>query len=552
MTKSSEAARKKIRQRNVRRMFDPLVQLDDDFEHARPLQIYRGRVRPLLKAKHQQEQGKSLLAAKPTWSLPASASRGRPTSDLGVRIPHTRLSVGGYSSESKPVGAIHVDRYNCRQEDDVAIALTVAAEAVKVDDYLNRLENDAIECGELSAIRTNMDPNPDKRELEWTARTRHERKAGDPRININSDRDPALCAAIASDHKWPEGLRIAIERDLARAKAGGTRPLSKKAGEPWVDPQATKIFEKLCKEFGLRPQSNDGALSYGKPRAGRVYSKWEAELPRELDEAGRQAYLDATARRLSELGLSFVLAMHRPDKLNHADNYHVHLLYSDRPVTKLADGSFDIERVVERDYGRGRRRLVHERQNKTPAARSRNWAMTLRNLHVDACNMQMELSGATGRYSSGGFADAGISEDERQCKLGAAASRYESAGVGTVKGVENALIDWQRVDSARVRKHERRLTRLAAIHHTRLSADPAHAQAWDEWVKTAQAAEDARYTHEEVSDVIAMATSRPRAVIEKAGAIAASLKEGKSDRAGWLARVVEAEHALAVINIGLT
>lgn len=549
---------REIRLRKFRRMFDPMVALidDDDFDD-RPRRFYLRRIRPVLIERTAQDRGKRPFSVRPSWSLPASSGRGRPIGADHQRIPHTRNRVGGHQNDAGLPQAVIAERYNTRHERDAAatikgVAPSISRAAIEDDRYLNRLELDAIADGLPSAVRTNMDRDPLEREREWTARTRHERKAGKPRINIKSERDPALCAAIAADARWPEKLRIAISIDLDRLNRGKSRPKSKNAGEPWIADDAEAVLEDIRQAYGLDPSMADAALVFGRPRAGRVMYKWDAELPRELDEAGRQAYLDRMAAALDATGITYLLVMHRPDPLNHPDNYHVHLLYSDRPVAKLSDGSYDIEKVVKRDYGRGRLAQVHQRQPKHRFVSDLEWTATLRRLHVDHCNQQLEQAGALGRYNAGGFADIGLGDEIPQRKLGSSAARLEAAGVATEIGVSNAFIDWDRIDERRRRKHARRMARIAALHAARIARGPTERDALEYWRVAAERAEHARVVAEELQDTIAMALSRPTNSANKAAVIASSCPPGSYDRHRWSARSAEAQSAIIAVERDLS
>lgn len=551
---------REIRLRKFRRMFDPMVALidDDDFDD-KPRRFYMRRIRPLLIERAAQDRGKRPFSARPSWSLPAPSGRGRLIGADHQRIPHTRNRVGGHQSDAGLAQAVIAERYNTRHEREAAaareidgVAPSISAAAIEDDRYLNRLELDAIADGLPSALRTNMDPDPLEREREWTARTRHERKAGKPRINIKSERDPALCAAIAADARWPEKLRFAISIDLDRLKRGESRPKSKAAGEPWIASDAGAVLEDIRQAHGLDPGVADAALVFGRPRAGRVMYKWDAELPSELDEAGRQAYLDRMAAALDATGITYLLVMHRPDPLNHPDNYHVHLLYSDRPVAKLGNGSYDIEKVVERDYGRGRLAHVHQRQPKLRFVSDREWTATLRRLHVDHCNQQLELAGARGRYNVGGFAEIGLGDEIPQRKLGSSAARLEAAGVATEIGVTNAFIDWERIDERRRRKHARRMARIAALHAARIARGAVEHDALDDWRVAAERTEHARVVAEELQDTIAMALSRPTYSADKATVIASSCPPGSYDRHRWSARCAEAQGAMVAVERDLS
>ena len=545
---------REIRLRKFRRMFDPMVALidDDDFDD-RPRRFYLRRIRPVLIERAAQDRGKRPFSVRPSWSLPAPSGRGRPIGADQQRIPHTRNRVGGHQNDAGLPQAVIAERYNTRHERNAAatiegVAPSISRAAIEDDRYLNRLELDAIADGLPSAVRTNMDRDPLEREREWTARTRHERKAGKPRINIKSERDPALCAAIAADARWPEKLRIAILADLNRRRRGEGRPKWKRAGEPWIADDAGTVMEDIRHAYGLDPDMADAALTLSRPRAGRVMYKWDAELPRELDEAGRQAYLDRMAAALDATGITYLLVMHRPDPLNHPDNYHVHLLYSDRPVAKLSDGSYDIEKVVKRDYGLGRLAQVHQRQPKHRFVSDLEWTATLRRLHVDHCNQQLEQAGALGRYNAGGFADIGLGDEIPQRKLGSSAARLEAAGVATEIGVSNAFIDWDRIDERRRRKHARRMARIAALHAARIARGPAERDALEYWRVAAERAEHARVVTEELQDTIAMALSRPTNSANKAAVIASSCPPGSYDRHRWSARSAEAQSAIIAVE----
>ena len=554
-----ELSMREIRMRKFRRMFDPiLASAEEDLDES-PRRVYLRRVSPLLSAQRASEKGKRPFSMTASWSLPSVAGRGRPSGPGNYTIPHTRNHVGGHQSDAGFADAVEADRYNRRQEQEAEGATLQGAEpahqleiqAIDGDRYLNRLEREANQIGLPSALRTNMDTNPTEREREWVARTRHERKAGQPRVNVKTEHDPELCKLIVADARWPEKLRIAIQKDLERQANGKGRPKAKTAGEPWIADDAEKVLGEIQAAYQIDPKASKPILSFGKPRAGRVVYKWEAELPRELDEHGRQRYLDGMEGALDDLDITYLLVMHRPDALNHSDNHHVHLLYSDRPVSRTGDGKFDIEKMFDRDYGRGRHATVHHRQNKNRAVTERDWTVKLRSVHVTECNRQLEESGAIGRYQLGSFADIGLPDETPHQKLGTKAARLEAAGVATQAGMHNAFVDWERADAKRKRKHLRRMERIAKLLAARRLDTTLDAHTLENWNAAATAGELARVAAEEIRDIMAMAMSRPLTTAEKSGAIASSYPPGSYESARWDHRRMEALVALDKIEQSL-
>ena len=72
-------------------------------------------------------------------------------------------------------------------------------------------------------------------------------------------------------------------------------------------------------------------------RGGRVQNRIIAELPWELEGRERVEIVRNFTNKLAEKGLPFWAVIHAPDHNNDQRNFHVHIIYYDRPAGRMRD-----------------------------------------------------------------------------------------------------------------------------------------------------------------------------------------------------------------------
>lgn len=171
---------------------------------------------------------------------------------------------------------------------------------------------------------------------------------------------------------------------------------------------------------------------------GRVQNRIIAELPKEVDLAGREEIAREFCSVFESKGLPFWCVLHAPNSKNHRDNHHLHIVYSERPALRLEDGRWDFEIVEERRYTNGSKRPVRPyRQPKDRSARGRDWIVELRHRFAAANNAVLESYGSPKRLDPRPYSESGVPK-EPGIHLGPKAHALEKAGLDTRPGRRNA------------------------------------------------------------------------------------------------------------------
>jgi len=160
----------------------------------------------------------------------------------------------------------------------------------------------------------------------------------------------------------------------------------------------------------------DKPLVISPGKGGRTQTRIIAELPHELDATQRLEIVKRFTDVLARKQFPFWAVIHAPDHNNDARNYHVHIVYYDRPCrrmphpdTGVAVWDFEIETEVVYACGK-RHRTRPFRQNKDRATNGQDWIPTLRREWETVSNQVLAQAGQTKRYNLGRYADIGIAQ----------------------------------------------------------------------------------------------------------------------------------------------
>ena len=150
-------------------------------------------------------------------------------------------------------------------------------------------------------------------------------------------------------------------------------------------------------------------------------------------------------------GLPYWGVIHQPDKENDSRNYHLHLLYWNRPTARLPDGRWDFAVAEEyRSVSRNRRRRYPHRQPKdrsvgagTSFVRTRGnlvkvdgWLHELRRHYAAVANSVLEQAGIDKRLTPAAYRDVGLDKTPTR-PLGKRQAFLERVGVRTWTGAFN-------------------------------------------------------------------------------------------------------------------
>lgn len=397
------------------------------------------------------------------WELPASfdvpVPDTRRPSKNGKRSFHFNLSYVSKTRARKPgskkveivlaesggpkavfTDAAEHDSYITRED----AVMTISAAAYET--YMGRSASDE----EMPLILSNISPSSSVRHGFWKEIVPNERDPGPDQLTMY----PALLTA----GQWEDCFKLFQGRprlkSLLRVIAAGP------SDEPWTlelergDCGALLPWLKAVRNARSGPPA--AVLRTG--RGGRVQWRIVAELPEEIDDAGRIRIAQRFAKYLDGLGVMYTLAVHRPDYANDKRNHHIHVVFYDRKAEWLPEHDcWDFAYRERAPSGHKGRTRASKRQKKNGLTRplepgqnhrtsGSHFVKQLRETYAGICNGEFENAGMGGfagaRFFAGSYEELGI-DQEPQEHLGSRLSALEKVGIATVPGIQNAERSWQ-------------------------------------------------------------------------------------------------------------
>lgn len=180
-------------------------------------------------------------------------------------------------------------------------------------------------------------------------------------------------------------------------------------------------------------------------RDGRVQSRIIAELPfeEEIGTLGREKILFGLGMEFEQLGLIWHGVVHKPDEHSDPRNFHLHLLYHDRPARWSREG-----------------RAWIFSPRKHPAPRRRDFIKKLRHRYAELVNEEFKRAGLARRFDPRTFEEMGIAKTPTR-HLGVRAAALERRGRGTSAGRHNYGVEWHWRILSQLRK---RAEEVALLH----------------------------------------------------------------------------------------
>lgn len=314
-------------------------------------------------------------------------------------------------------------------------------------DYLERagaaekLELRNIRDDEINALRTasfgTIGATIEERHHFWREVEKLEADPRGDKVQLLINGDQAIWAlALANIKSAPEPMRAELER-----RSGGPAPETVTIDRV-PTPKAFAIYKWA---YGIDP---DFPIEIEPGRGGRVQNRIIAELPHELDPHERVTVVRDFTNKLTEKGLPFWAVIHAPDENNDRRNYHVHIVYYDRPAAKMPDPEnpkklvwdFEIESVTK--YANWTKRVVRPHaQNKLREANDQKWVKELRAFWEKVSNAVMEDAGLKKRYDARTYKEMGISLEPLK-HIPSKTFNKERKGELTPDGVSLARRQW--------------------------------------------------------------------------------------------------------------
>ena len=221
------------------------------------------------------------------------------------------------------------------------------------------------------------------------------------------------------------------------------------------------------------------AIETHERRDGRIQSRIVAELPyeREIGPQGRLRILKRLGQAFDVMRLPWMGTVHRPDAHSDRRNYHLHLIYHDRPAYEQPDGSLSFLTI------------------KCPPCRYRDFIPDLRKRYAALVNEEFERAGLDRRWDPRRYDQMGIAKQPGE-HLGVKAAALERKGIATNIGSRNAAreFDYRLGLTGRKLRALAEETRQATRHVFDLVPDALGRTAHQEFVDAAQALIEAAET----------------------------------------------------------
>jgi hypothetical protein len=258
------------------------------------------------------------------------------------------------------------------------------------------------------------------------------------------DRDPEFWKEVRADEAAPEALRSVL--------ASNSRKLILK------DVVSTALLMTYLRTF---PATDKLPVVISPGRGGRTQTRIVAELPHEVSDQTRRSIAEAFCDKMfgKKPGIRFWAVIHAPDEHNDAKNYHLHVVFHDRPTRKVPDQTgkrvWDFE-VCELRYdkkNRNRRLRRPKRQNRDREFSRRDWPATARKQYAEIVNRALKDAGLTPRFDPRKYTEMGI-DLETIPRASARAYSAEKRGVVTEAARGTIEAQWARYQSLLARQYD--------------------------------------------------------------------------------------------------
>lgn len=322
---------------------------------------------------------------------------------------------------------------------------------------------------------TNIHHDPEVVAAYWPAVYDSERKPGLSTLRVEwQEMFGSTWRALAESSALPPEARPVVEAAVAAAEGS----LSWRHKRLLRD--GIRVDEEACQEvFDLIARMTETpvaerAVDITRARGGRTQYRLVAELPAELDDVERILIVKEFCESLNALGPMFEAVIHEPDHDNDRRNYHLHVIYHDRPAEYLADlGKWDMEMRTPVRGRPGRFKPLRKKvvlgwkEGMTRKQAGEAYLTALREMWAEVNNAALVRARKYPRYDPRTYAEMGIDQEPAE-HLDNSAARASLAGVPVPACVRNAerywSAEWKRRDQriAEARVHQQALAGHAA------------------------------------------------------------------------------------------
>lgn len=356
--------------------------------------------------------------------------------------------------------------------------------------YIERQEALAIQPDGTKVLFTNIDKDPNERAEFWKLVEENEVEAGADRMTFVIADNHEFWKRVAAHPQSSEKLVKAIN------EADPNLPVTVDVDDNvemrkflsgikgWKEP-GKKLKDETQADFKARVGPPIAKFQDG--RGGRVQYRIIGELPFEIPTHARAGILKEFSAEFEKRNLPFVSVMHAPDHTNDARNWHFHLVYYDRPCSRVTEqqvqenatrrneagevkpvkpnmdhvGLWDF--AVSETYlrpGRYEKRTNYPyRQEKDREINSEKWIGALRERLAEITNDHLEEYGVERRVDARRHSEMGIHSDPQE-HLGTRLANMEAMGVATPTGVSNEERQWAAIQEKMERDAMRKRSQI--------------------------------------------------------------------------------------------
>lgn len=413
-------------------------------------------------------------------------------------------------------GAAHYKYIDCVEHDATAPA----------DSHVAYIDGSRVEQGvdgeRLS--RSNIEGDFVERMRFFELVEQFERQSHGDKVSTNLNRPSSKLAAVYADPTCDPAIRAAIEahplpqqeRPLVIQLEGDSKDLRRLLKSHRIDLSTTGTNDERREKDGIAFHSG---------RSGRTHFRWVFEIPVEFTAQQREQVLDGLCAHMDGLKCMYAAVIHAPDQHNDERNYHLHLIFYDRPCRRLNCTQADLENVadtfkgairkeieageielgewdfaVQRRYKSNRTWKTHfpfRAEKSREVTRGKDWQGRFRREYAAIVNKVSAEAGGPAVYDPRSYKDrkVDISPSRHLGQL----HKSETAGIPTLLGLSNESTQAADERRAAISRHATEMARLDALERVLAPFRPSSSvhhrvSAWA--AKPLRDLEDARYAAE--------------------------------------------------------
>jgi hypothetical protein len=273
------------------------------------------------------------------------STSGRSFHGRGSIYRKERQAMGG--KKSKKGGSSGAAHYSYI-EDDKSEQKISETQSPANNSHISYIDSGRVEVtdGGDRFSKSNIEGNFAERMRFFELTELFERDSHGDAVTLDLNRPSAAIAATLADPNCDAGLREAME-NYPLPHMGEPVRIKLKGSNKDLRRLLTTHGMSLSK-IGKNPAklANDGIV-FHTGRSGRTHFRWVFELPVEFTAEQRAMVLEDLGAHMDQEKCMYAAVIHAPDPHNDQRNYHLHLIFYDRPCRRLNGTEADFDNVAE-------------------------------------------------------------------------------------------------------------------------------------------------------------------------------------------------------------